>query len=104
MYAVILTGGKQYKVKPGQTLKVEKLDLDEGAKIDLDKVLLTIDGDDVQIGTPYLNKAKVSIEVLSHARDKKIEIIKFKRRKHHIKRMGHRQYFTTIKILDIQAA
>ena len=103
MYAVILTGGKQYRVEPGQTLNVELLDCETGTQIDFDKVLLTADGEEVNIGAPYLNEVKVSGEIIGHGRAKKIHIIKFKRRKHHMKSMGHRQYFTTIKITDIQA-
>ena len=104
MYAVILTGGKQYKVTEGQIVKIEKLELDEGATVDFDKVMLVADGDDVKIGSPYLEGAKVSAEVLYQKRAKKIQILKFKRRKHHMKRMGHRQYFTEVKINSIQAA
>lgn len=103
MYAVIKTGGKQYRVNKGETLKVEKLDAEEGAKVDLDEVLMVGDGADVKIGTPLLAGGKVTATVKSHGRGKKIEIIKFRRRKHHQKRTGHRQAYTELEITDIQA-
>lgn len=103
MYAVIVSGGKQYRVSEGHTLKVEKLAVEEGASLDLDQVLLVVNGDDVKIGTPLVAGAKVSAEILAHGRGKKIRIIKFKRRKHHMKKMGHRQWFTEIKITGISA-
>jgi len=103
MYAVIKTGGKQYRVTKGETLKVEKLEGEEGAKIDLNEVLMVGEGADVKIGTPLLSGGKVSATIKSHGRHKKIEIIKFKRRKHHQKRTGHRQYFTELEITDISA-
>ncbi|MFT6914144.1 MAG: large subunit ribosomal protein L21 [Motiliproteus sp.] len=103
MYAVIVCGGKQYRVSEGYTLKVEKLAVEEGASLDLDQVLLVVNGDDVKIGTPLVAGAKVSAEILAHGRGKKIRIIKFKRRKHHMKKMGHRQWFTEIKITGISA-
>ncbi len=102
MYAVFLTGGKQYKVASGDTLKVEMLTVEPGETINFDKVLMVIDGDNNKIGAPYLEGAEVSADVVSQGRHKKIEIIKFKRRKHHMKHMGHRQYYTEIKIKDIK--
>ena len=104
MYAVILTGGKQYKVQEGEKLEIEKLDREVGDTVDFDQVLLIVEGSEVKIGTPYLEGAKVSAEVIDQDRAKKIHIIKFKRRKHHMKQMGHRQYFTTVKVTSIQAA
>ena len=101
MYAVIATGGKQYRVEQGDQIKVEKLAGNPGDKIEFDQVLLLADGEDVSIGTPYLEGSKVIAEVQEQARAKKIEIIKFKRRKHHMKRMGHRQHYTQVKITDI---
>jgi large subunit ribosomal protein L21 len=103
MYAVIATGGKQYTVKEGETLKIEKLNQEIGDKIRFDKVLMVDTGLTVKVGTPYIESAKVFAEVVNHGRAKKIHIIKFKRRKHHMKQAGHRQYFTTVKITDIQA-
>jgi large subunit ribosomal protein L21 len=98
MYAVIKTGGKQYKVSEGQTLKVEKLNAEEGASIDLNEVLMVADGDNVKIGTPFVEGGKVTATVAAHGRGKKVNIIKFRRRKHHRKQMGHRQSYTEIKI------
>ena len=103
MYAVIVTGGKQYKVAEGEFLKVEKLDAETGATIEFDKVLLVANGDDVKIGAPVVEGAKVTAEVVSHGRHDKVNIIKFRRRKHHMKRQGHRQWFTEVKITGISA-
>ncbi len=103
MYAVIQTGGKQYRVSEGATLKVEKIDADEGASIELDRVLMVADGDDVKVGAPYLDGGKVTATVKSHGRGKKVTIIKFRRRKHHMKRQGHRQAFTEIEVTGISA-
>ena len=103
MYAVIVTGGKQYKVAEGEFLKVEKLELATGESFTLDRVLLIANGDDVKIGAPVVDGAKVTAEVVSQGRHDKIRIIKFRRRKHHMKRQGHRQWFTEIKITGIQA-
>ncbi|GGY46313.1 50S ribosomal protein L21 [Bacterioplanes sanyensis] len=101
MYAVVVTGGKQYRVEEGQTLKVEKLEVETGAAVELEKVLLIGNGDDVKIGAPVVEGAKVTAEVVSHGRHKKVKILKFKRRKHHMKQMGHRQWFTELKITSI---
>ncbi|MEE4246263.1 MAG: 50S ribosomal protein L21 [Kangiellaceae bacterium] len=101
MYAVIQSGGKQHRVKEGQTIKLEKLEAETGASVDFEKVLMVGAGADVKVGAPYLDGAKVTAEVVSHGRHKKINIIKFKRRKHHMKRMGHRQWFTEVKITGI---
>ena len=103
MYAVIVTGGKQYKVAEGEFLKVEKLEVATGESLTFDRVLLVANGDDVKIGAPVVDGAKVTAEVVSQGRHDKIRIIKFRRRKHHMKRMGHRQWFTEIKITGIQA-
>lgn len=103
MYAVILTGGKQYRVASGQTLMIEKIEQPEGGDIVFDKVLMVANGDDVKVGEPYLAKATVTAKVEAQTRGKKVEIIKFKRRKHHMKRMGHRQYLTKVTIGDIKA-
>ena len=104
MHAVILTGGKQHKVTEGEVLKVEKLNNEVGETVSIDKVLLIADGENVKIGEPYLQGATIDVEVVSHGRHKKIEIIKFKRRKHHMKHQGHRQYYTEIKINKINVA
>lgn len=101
MYAVVMTGGKQYRVEEGQTLKVEKLEVATGESIELEKVLLIGNGDDVKIGAPEVAGAKVTAEIVAHGRHKKVKIMKFKRRKHHMKQMGHRQWFTELKITSI---
>ena len=103
MYAVIATGGKQYRVIKGETLRVEKLVGEEGAKIELDGVLMVVDGDKVEIGTPTLAKGTVSARIKSHGRGKKIEIIKFRRRKYSQTRTGHRQSYTEIEVTDIKS-
>jgi large subunit ribosomal protein L21 len=102
-YAVIVTGGKQYKVAPGEYLKIEKLEVATGESVTFDRVLLVANGDDVNIGAPVVAGATVVAEVISQGRHDKVRIIKFRRRKHHMKRMGHRQWYTEIKITGIQA-
>ncbi|GAB6067379.1 50S ribosomal protein L21 [Methylothermus subterraneus] len=101
MYAVIQTGGKQYRVGTGDRLKVEKLDAAEGETVIFDQVLLIRSDAGVAAGTPYLEGSKVIARVIAHGRHPKIKIIKFKRRKHHMKRQGHRQYYTEVQITDI---
>lgn len=101
MFAVIVSGGKQYRVQEGQTLKVEKLTVEAGSAVDFDRVLLVSNGDDVKVGAPVVEGAKVSAEVVSHGRGDKVKIVKFRRRKHHMKRQGHRQWFTEVKITGI---
>ncbi|MDH5407112.1 MAG: 50S ribosomal protein L21 [Gammaproteobacteria bacterium] len=103
MYAVIETGGKQYRVSQGQRIRVEKLEADEGASVDLEKVLLVADGEDVKIGKPYLAGGKVTATVKAQGRGDKIRIIKFRRRKHYKKVQGHRQSYTEIEITGINA-
>ena len=104
MYAVIETGGKQYRVSPGQVIKVEKLPQDAGASLDFDNVLMVADGETHTIGTPYVKDSKVTASVVEHGKHKKINIIKFHRRKHHMKHQGHRQNFTAIEITEISMA
>jgi large subunit ribosomal protein L21 len=101
MYAIIETGGKQYRVAEGETLKVERLEAEDGTTVDIDKVLMLADGDDVRVGRPYLTGAKVTAEVAGHGRGDKVRIIKFRRRKHYMRRQGHRQWFTALKITGI---
>ena len=103
MYAVISTGGKQYKLAQGDVCRIEKLDAKEGASVDLDKVLMIADGDNINIGAPYVDGGKVTATIKSHGRAKKVEIMKFRRRKHHQKRTGHRQYYTEIEVTGISA-
>jgi len=101
MYAVIKTGGKQYKVAAGDKLKVEKLAGDVGSKVVLDKILMLADGEAVTIGSPLVAGAKVNATVVSHGRGDKVMIFKFRRRKHYRKTQGHRQSYTEILISDI---
>ena len=102
MFTVILSGGKQYKVAPGQTIKLETLDAEVGNSINFDSVLMVGNGDDVKVGAPYLADGKVSATVVAHGRGKKVDIIKFKRRKHSMKQQGHRQNYTQVKIDEIK--
>ncbi len=101
MYAVIVTGGKQYRVMKGEVLRVEKLDVEAGNNVEINDVLLVGDGENITVGTPNVAGAKVTATVKSHGRLEKIRIVKFRRRKHHRKQMGHRQYFTEIEITGI---
>lgn len=101
MYAVIVTGGKQYKVAPNDILKIEKLDVAEGESFDFDKVLMVADDNQVNIGKPYVAGSKVNATVVAHGRHKKIVVLKFRRRKQYLKRQGHRQDFTQVKITGI---
>jgi large subunit ribosomal protein L21 len=103
MYAVIQTGGKQYRVEEGVSLKIEKLELGVGDSVEFDKVLMCQTGDAVKVGVPYLDGAKVTAKVLSQGRHQKVRIIKFRRRKHHMKHMGHRQFYTEVQITGISA-
>lgn len=103
MYAVIESGGKQHRVTEGEILKLEKLEVATGEEISFDKVLMVGEGESVKIGAPYVAGSKVTAEVLTQGRAKKVTIIKFNRRKHYRKRQGHRQWFTEIKITGITA-
>ena len=101
MYAVIKTGGKQYRVTAGEKLKVEQIPADIGAEIVLDQVLFLANGDNISMGAPLVSGASVTAKVVSHGRGDKIRIFKMRRRKHYRKTMGHRQNFTEIEILGI---
>ncbi len=102
MYAVIKTGGKQYLVKEGQEIKIEKLDKKPGDKVEFDALLVFDDkGEKVEIGKPKVEKAKISGKVLAEARARKVAVIKFKRKTRYKKHIGHRQWFTKIKIGQI---
>jgi large subunit ribosomal protein L21 len=103
MYAVIKTGGKQYRVEEGTYLKIEKLELGQGDSIEFDEVLMVEADGEVKVGVPFIVGAKVTATVLSQGRHKKVKIIKFRRRKHHMKQMGHRQYYTEVQITGISA-
>ena len=101
MYAVIKTGGKQYRVMQGETLRVEKLEAEVGAAVTFDQVLLLGEGEGITVGTPLVAGASVVATVKSQGRADKVRIIKFRRRKHHMKQMGHRQYYTEVEITSI---
>jgi large subunit ribosomal protein L21 len=101
MYAVIKTGGKQYRVTQGGVLRVEKLEADVGTSIDFERVLMIADGDNIAIGKPFIEGGKVTATVRSHGRGDKIKIIKLRRRKHYRRQMGHRQSYTEIEITGI---
>lgn len=104
MNAVIKTGGKQYRVSEGDKLNVETLLGEPGDEFQLDQVLMIHDGDAVEIGKPLLEGAKVTAKVIEHGRGDKIKIVKFKRRKHYRRQMGHRQNYTRIEIMGISKA
>lgn len=101
MYAVIKTGGKQYRVAAGEKLKIEQIPADVGAEITLDQVLMVGEGESVKIGTPVIAGAKVTATVIAHGRGPKVKIFKMRRRKHYQKHQGHRQNYTEIQISGI---
>ena len=101
MYAIIKTGGKQYRVAAGEKLKVERLGADVGSELLIDQVLLVGAGDDVKIGTPLVAGASVKAKVLAHGRGEKVGIFKMRRRKHYDKQQGHRQGYTELEITGI---
>ena len=103
MYAVIKTGGKQYRVVAGEKLKIEQIPADVGAEINLDQILMVGEGESVKIGTPLLSGASVKATVLAQGRHKKVSIFKMRRRKHYQKHQGHRQNYTEIRIDGISA-
>jgi len=100
MYAVIKTGGKQYRVSEGDVLRVEKLDV-EGETVVFEDVLLIANDGQIDVGTPLLDGARVEASIMSAGRGRKVEIIKFRRRKHYMRRQGHRQSYTEVKITGI---
>ncbi|MFW0072933.1 MAG: 50S ribosomal protein L21 [Coxiella-like endosymbiont] len=101
MYAIIKTGGKQYRVTEGQILRIEKLVDDVGQSVKFNNVLMVSANDGLHFGSPYIQNTNVTAQIVNHGRGSKVDIIKFKRRKHHLKRLGHRQDFTEIKIINI---
>jgi len=103
MYAVIKSGGKQHRVVEGETLRLEKLDVATGDNIDFEEVLMVGEGAEVKIGAPLVEGGKVTAEVVSHGRGDKVNIIKFRRRKHSRTQQGHRQWYTEVKITGINA-
>jgi len=102
MYAVIASGGKQHRVEEGEYLRLEKIEVATGESLTFDQVLMVVNGDDIKIGAPLVEGATVTAEVLEHGRADKVNIVKFKRRKHHRKQMGHRQWYTEVKITGIK--
>jgi large subunit ribosomal protein L21 len=103
MYAVFQSGGKQHRVAEGQTVRLEKIEVAPGETVEFEDILMVSNGDDVKIGTPSVAGAKITAEVVAHGRGEKINIVKFRRRKHSRKQMGHRQWFTEVKITGICA-
>ena len=103
MYAVVKTGGKQYKVAPGEKLKVEQIPADVGAEVILDQVLMVGEGESVRLGQPVVTGATVKATVVAQGRGEKVKIFKMRRRKHYRKSQGHRQNYTEIEILGIAA-
>ena len=103
MYAVFQSGGKQHRVAEGQIVRLEKLNVETGATIDFNEVLMVAAGDTFKVGAPCVEGGKVVAEVVAHGRGEKVTIVKFRRRKHHRKEMGHRQWFTEVKITGITA-
>ncbi len=103
MYAIVETGGKQYRVEPGQTVRVEKLDGEEGTIVVLDKVLVVSEEGQFRAGSPYVEGASVNARILGQGRDKKVLVFHYKNKTNIRKKRGHRQYFTDLQIEDIQA-
>ena len=103
MYAVLVTGGKQYRVAQGETLRVEKLEAEAGNEVTFDNILMLGDSDGIQVGDA-LKGASVTARIVGHGRADKVRIIKFRRRKHHMKRQGHRQHYTEIEITGISGS
>jgi large subunit ribosomal protein L21 len=101
MFAVIQTGGKQYKISPGQKLKIEKLDVKIGDKVFFDKVLLIADGDNIKIGAPYIEGAKIEANILKQACDKKKIVFRYHSKTRYRKKKGHRQHFTEVEVIKI---
>ena len=104
MYAVITTGGKQYRVAEGDVVRIERLGADAGADVEFDKVLMLGAGADVKVGAPYVDGGRVTGTVQSHGKGNKVRIVKFRRRKHYLRQGTHRQPYTEVKITGIQGA
>jgi large subunit ribosomal protein L21 len=101
MFAVIATGGKQYRVQEGSVLRIQKLEAEQGAKVEFDQVLLVGKGADVKLGAPFVSGGKVTATVQSHGKGDKVRIVKFRRRKHYKREKTHRQEYTEIKVTGI---
>ena len=104
MYAVFRTGGKQYRASQGDRLRVEKLDANVGDSVEFDQILLVGEGSDVKVGAPLVDGGKVAAKVTAQGRGKKIDVIKFKRRKNYKRQHGHRQHYTEVEITSISGA
>ena len=104
MFAVIKSGGKQHRVQKGETLKLEKLEIATGAKVDFGEALMVGEGKDVKIGNPRVKGSKVTGEVVSHGKGDKVTVVKFRRRKHSRSTQGHRQWYTKVRITGIRAS
>jgi len=104
MYAVFKTGGKQYRASQGDRLRVEKLDAEVGDSIEFDQILLVGEGADIKVGAPLVDGGKIAAKVTAQGRGKKIEVIKFKRRKNYKRHHGHRQHYTEVEITSISGA
>ena len=102
MYAVIKTGGKQYRITPGEEIRIEKLPGNVGEKITFDEVLLTSDGDDINVGKPYLENAKVVARITGHGKGRKVVVFKYKKRKGYRKKRGHRLHYSLVKVEHIE--
>ena len=104
MYAVFKTGGKQYRASEGDRLQVERLDAEVGDEVEFDQILLVGSGSDIKVGAPLVAGGKVAAKVTAQGRGKKIDVIKFKRRKNYKRQLGHRQHFTEVEITSISGA
>jgi len=102
MFAVFKSGGKQHRVSEGEVVRLELIDSEPGSSLTFDEVLLIAEGDNVTVGAPYVTGGKVTAEVVGHDRHDKIRIIKFRRRKHYMRRAGHRQWYTDVRITGIK--
>ncbi|HET6473634.1 MAG TPA: 50S ribosomal protein L21 [Pseudomonadales bacterium] len=102
MFAVFKSGGKQHRVTEGEVVRLEKIDAAPGAAVEFEEVLLVAEGDNVKVGAPFVAGGKVTAEVVGHDRHDKIRIVKFRRRKHYLRRAGHRQWYTDVRITGIK--
>jgi len=102
MFAVFKSGGKQHRVTEGEVVRLEKIDAEPGAAVEFEEVLLVAEGDNVKVGAPFVAGGKVTAEIVGHDRHDKIRIIKFRRRKHYLRRAGHRQWYTDVRITGIK--
>jgi large subunit ribosomal protein L21 len=101
MFAVFESGGKQHRVSNGERIRLERLEAEPGSEVEFDRVMMVGEGDQVSIGTPFVEGGKVTAEVIGHDRYRKIRIIKFRRRQNYMRRAGHRQWYTEVRITGI---